>query len=147
VLNLDFKAAKAGFFDSAKVLKAVDKATRRVLSRFGAFVRRRAQTSIRKRKGVSPPGGPPYGHAGQLRKFLFFSYDTDRKSVVIGPARLGGTVDPRALPALEYGGPSTGEDPRTGDRRTIRVRARPFMGPAFEAELPGLEGMWRDSVR
>lgn len=147
MVNLSFKAARGGFFDSEKVIKAVDRATRRVLSRFGAFVRTRARTSIRKRKGTSPPGGPPYGHAGQLRKFLFFSYDVDRKSVVIGPARIGGTVDPAALPALEYGGQSTGEDPRTGQRRRVSVRARPFMGPAFEAELPGLEGMWRDSVR
>jgi hypothetical protein len=145
VINLSVKAAKGGFFDRGKVIAAMDRATRKALSKFGSFVRQRAKTSIRKRKGISPPGGPPYSHQGNLRKFLFFSYDADRKSVVIGPARLGGTVDPAALPALEYGGSSTGLS--KGRRRSISVRARPFMGPAFEAERPGLAPMWRDSVK
>jgi hypothetical protein len=145
VIRLDFKAARANFFDSKKVLAAVDRATRRVLSKFGAFVRTRARTSIRKRKAVSLPGGPPHSHTGLLRRFLFFSYDPDNKSVVIGPAKISGTVDPDALPALEYGGPSTVE--RGGRRERISVKARPFMGPAFEAERPGLPAMWRDSVK
>jgi hypothetical protein len=145
VINLSVKAAKGGFFDRGKVIAAMDRATRKALSKFGSFVRQRAKTSIRKRKGISPPGGPPYSHVGHVRKFLFFSYDADRKSVVIGPARLGGTVDPAALPALEYGGTSTGIV--KGKRRSISVRARPFMGPAFEAERPGLAAMWRDSVK
>ena len=38
------------FFDSKKVRRSVDRATRRVLSRFGSFVRRTARSSIRKRK-------------------------------------------------------------------------------------------------
>ena len=143
---LSVKAARGNFFDSAKVVKAVDAATRKVLSKFGAFVRTRARTSIRKRKGISPPAGPPSSHTGLLKKFLFFSYDADRKSVVIGPARLGSTVDPAALPALEYGGRSSVVN-RKGRRRRISVRPRPFMGPALAAELPGLPAMWRDSVR
>jgi hypothetical protein len=146
VIRLDFKSARANFFDSKKVLAAVDRAARRVLSKFGAFVRTRARTSIRKRKGVSLPGGPPHSHVGLLRRFLFFSYDPDNKSVVIGPAKISGTVDPDALPALEYGGSSTTED-RRGRKQRIAVKARPFMGPAFEAERPGLPAMWRDSVK
>jgi hypothetical protein len=145
VINLSVKAAKGGFFDRSKVIAAMDRATHKALSRFGAFVRQRAKTSIRKRKGISPPGGPPYSHQGNIRRFLFSSYDGDRKSVVIGPSRLDSTVDPRALPALEYGGTSTGIS--KGKRRSISVRARPFMGPAFAAERPGLAAMWRDSVK
>jgi hypothetical protein len=145
VIRLSLKSAKAGFFDTQKVIRAVDAATRKVLSRFGSFVRTRAKTSIRKRKKVSLPGGPPSSHTGLLKRFLFFSYDATAKSVVIGPVRLGGTVDPDALPALEYGGPSTVE--RGGRRERISVKARPFMGPAFEAERPGLPAMWRDSVK
>lgn len=141
------KAAKGNFFDRKKVVDAVGRATRRVLSKFGAFVRVRARSSIRKRKGVSTPGGPPSSHTGLIRKFLFFAYEPDRKSVVIGPARLNSVVDPDALPALEYGGESTAEDRRGGKRKRISVRARPFMGPAFEAEKPGLPAMWRDSVK
>ena len=39
---------------------------------------------------------------------------------------------------------------RTGPkapRVRVKYEARPFMGPALADELPGLPGMWRDSVR
>lgn len=145
MISLSFKAAKGGFFDRKVVTGAVDRATRRVLSRFGAFVRQRAKSSIRKRKKISAPGAPPSGHVGNLKRAIKFAVEGDRV-VVIGPERLGGTVDPAALPALEYGGGSTAED-RKGKRRKISVKARPFMGPALAKELPGLPAMWRDSVR
>ena len=160
---------RAGFFDSAAVIKAVDKATRRVLSKFGAFVRTRAKTSIRKRKGVSPPMGPPYSHVGTLRKFLFFSWDSSTRSVVVGPERVSGTKDSDAPHRLEYGGNvagngreifitnAVGRDARgryasQGKTKvvlngTLKYKPRPFMGPALQAELPGLPAMWRDSVR
>jgi hypothetical protein len=144
---LTFKAAKSNFFDRAKVTSAVDRATLRVLSRFGAFVRTRARSSIRKRRRPSVPGTPPSSHTDLLKRFLFFSYEPERKSVVIGPAKLNSVVDPDAPPALEYGGRSTVEGRRGGPRRRITVRPRPFMGPALKAELPGLPAMWRDSVR
>jgi hypothetical protein len=147
VLDLSFRAAKANFFDRAAVMNAVDAGRRRVLSKFGAFVRQRARTSIRKRKGISAVGAPPYSHVDILRKGILFAYDATRGSVVIGPARLGGTVDPDALPALEYGGPSTTTVRGGKGRKRISVRARPFMGPAFEAEKPGLPAMWKDSIR
>lgn len=169
MFKLDLKSAKAGFFDSAAVARSVDAATRRVLSKFGAFVRTRARTSIRRRKGVSPPGGPPYSHVGLLKQFLFFSYDTGSRSVVIGPARLGGTADPEAPGRLEYGGTmqgngrvifvtnEVGRDKKgkftsRGKTRvelngTIRYKPRPFMGPALQQVLPGLPAMWKDSVR
>jgi len=63
------------FFDSPKVVRAVDRTTRRVLSKFGAFVRRTARSSIRKRKRISEPGSPPSSHSGLLKKFIFFGYD------------------------------------------------------------------------
>jgi hypothetical protein len=144
---ISVKAAKGNFFDTAKVIKAVDKATRIVLSKFGAFVRTRSRSSIRKRKAVSTPGSPPSSHVGLLRRFIFFSFDPETKSVVIGPAKLNSVVDSAALPALEYGGTSTAEDRRGGKRRKISIRARPFMTPALEAEKPGLPAMWRDSVK
>jgi hypothetical protein len=147
VIKLDFKATKAGFFDRKAVINAVDKATRKVLSRFGAFVRTRSRSSIRKRKKVSAPGSPPSSHAGLLKKFLFFAYDDSRKSVVVGPVRIGGTVDPDALPALEHGGESVIEERKGGKRKRISIKARPFMGPALAKELPGLPAMWKNSVR
>ncbi|NIA06911.1 MAG: hypothetical protein GWP14_04600 [Actinobacteria bacterium] len=136
---------KSMFFNSPKVIAAVDKATRRVLSRFGAFVRQRAKTSIRKRKKPSAPGSPPSSHVGLLKKFIWFSYEPNRRSVVIGPARLSQNNRGEAPSLLEYGGITT---IRRKKRRTrVRIRARPFMGPAFEKEQRQLPSLWKLCVR
>jgi len=139
---------KTIFFDRKAVRSAVDRATRRVLSRFGAFVRRAAKSSIRKRKRTSTPGEPPSSHTGLLRRFIFFGYDRQRRSVVIGPQRLNQKVGD-APQALEHGGMSTVVEGLRGKRRKrkIKIAARPYMGPAFEQERPKLAAMWRDSVR
>ena len=133
------------FFDTRKVRKAVDAGTRRVLSKFGAFVRRTARSSIRKRKKASPPGSPPSSHTGLLKRFIWFGYEPARRSVVIGPARLSAKGRGEAPHLLEYGG--TGVVERKGKRRRARIRPRPFMGPAFEKEQPKLPAMWLDSVK
>jgi len=133
------------FFDSPKVVRAVDSTTRRVLSKFGAFVRRTARSSIRKRKRISEPGSPPSSHSGLLKKFIFFGYDPAKRSVVIGPERLSQSGRGEAPHLLEYGGTGTVE--RRGKRRRAKVRARPFMGPAFEKEESKLAAMWRDSIK
>lgn len=135
------------FFDSKAVRSAVDRTARRVLSKFGAFVRRGAKSSIRKRKRTSAPGEPPSSHTGLLRRFIFFGYDRQRRSVVIGPARLNQKIGD-APHALEYGGTSTVVEGLRGRRRKrrVRIKPRPYMGPAFEQERPKLAAMWRDSV-
>jgi len=139
---------KQMFFDRGAVTSATDRATRRVLSRFGAFVRTAAKHSIRKRKATSAPGEPPSSHTGLLRRFIFFGYDRDRRSVVIDPMRLNQKVDD-APAALEYGGASTVMEGLRNRRRKrrIRIAARPYMGPAFEQEKPKLPAMWRNSLR
>ncbi len=136
---------KQSFFDAKKVRRATDSATRRVLSRFGAFVRRTARSSIRRRKRISRPGEPPSSRTGLLKRFIFFGYDTRARSVVIGPARLTRKGRGEAPSLLEYGGRTTLK--RRGRRRRARYAARPFMGPAFEKEKPQLPAMWRGSVR
>ncbi len=128
------------FFDKVAVTRRVDATTRRVLSRFGAFVRRTAKSSIRKRKRTSAPGSPPSSHTGLLKKFIWFGYDPRNESVVIGPARLSQNGRGEAPSLLEYGGP------RKVAKRRVTYAARPFMGPAFEKELPQLPAMWRDSI-
>ena len=139
---------KGLFFDSARVVAATNRAERKVLSRFGAFVRRGARSSIRKRKATSKPGQPPSSHAGLLKKFIFFGYEPAKQSVVIGPARLNKTTGD-ALSALEYGGRTKIVARRRQNRkvRTISIQARPFMGPAFEKEKPKLPDLWRASVK
>jgi len=141
-------ATKQMFFDRNAVTGAVDRATRRVFSRFGAFVRRGAKSSIRKRKRISSPSEPPSSHTGLLKRFIFFGYDRQRRSVVIGPQRLNQKTGD-APQALEHGGTSTIVEGLRGRRRKRRVRmkARPYMGPAFQKEQPKLPAMWAGSVR
>ncbi len=147
MIGLRAGQAKGLFFDSKKVMAATTKAERRVLSRFGAYVRRSARSSIRRRKKPSAPGQPPSSHTGLLKRFIFFAYEPRRRSVVIGPARLNQKTG-EALPALEHGGQVRIVSRRKGARRRIvRIRPRPFMGPAFEREKPKLSAMWRDSIR
>lgn len=164
MLGLDFKATKAGFFDRKAVIDKLDKATRRILNDFGRKVRSIAQKSLRYGDKASPPGSPPTVHrtktrttvsrtSGRVRKrsvsflreFIYYAFDPTANSVVTGPSRLNSTVDPGALPALEYGG--TASIKTKGKRRRARVAARPFMRPAAAEALPTLPPMWRDSVR
>lgn len=177
MLNLKIADVKKMFFDRAAVSGAVDKASMKVLSKFGAFVRTAARRLIRparqtpvaemtdeqriayaravaiaKRQGKprprrpmqsSNPGQPPRSHLGSLKRFLFFAYDREGNSVVIGPARLNGVSGgPDALEALEEGGRS-----KNAKGKAIRVAARPFMGPALATERPKLPAMWANSVK
>ncbi len=137
------------FFDSPAVIRAMDRATRKALSKVGAFVRRSARSSIRKRKKVSRPGQPPSSHVGLLRKFLFFAYEPQRQSVVIGPAKLGGVEGDDVPHILEHGGTTTITRFRRGKivRKRVKIAARPTMGPALEANLEHIPKQWRGRVR
>lgn len=141
---LTIKAAKGNFFDRPGVMAAADRMRTRVLSRFGAFVRQRARTSLRKRKGPSSPGTPPHSHGRHLlRNWILFSYDRQTRSVVIGPALLTrGTGMPRLG---EYGG--AGDGRQNGKRVRVVYPARPYMRPAFGAELDRLPPQWAGAFR
>jgi hypothetical protein len=136
---------KKMFFDRKAVTSRVDRTTRRVLSKFGAFVRTTARHSIRARKKISAPGQPPSSHTGLLKKFIYFGYDPRKESVVIGPVRLSQRGRGEAPHLLEYGGTTTLK--RDGKRKRARFRARPFMGPAFAKEQPKLPAMWKGSIK
>lgn len=162
---ITLKAAKRNFFDRPRVLNALAKAQLRALSKAGAFVRRRARSSMRRSPAYSRPGRPPHAHVGLLKTMLFFSYDRSRESVVIGPVALSRSSD--VPPLLEFGGRVTARRDRwattksaiTSDSPIVRRRAqrasdrrrpvtlvaragdqlvyapRPFMGPALVAEV------------
>ena len=130
------------FFDRQAVISAVDVAKRKVLSKAGAFIRQTAKTSIRKRKGSSPPGQPPFSHEGSLRKFILFGYDRSSDSVVVGPVGFKNSTAPAVL---EHGGATVVV--RRGKRSPVKIAARPYMWPAFEKERPKLPLLWRNSVR
>ena len=144
VIGVRLSQAKQLFFDRQKVLSKVSRAERRVLSRFGAYVRQDAKQRIRRRKRPSQPEESPTNQTGLLKRHIYFLFDSDRRSVVIGPTRLSTGSDVPAT--LEYGGQTVVE---TSDGQPVRVaiEERPYMGPAFRQELPKVPAMWRDSVR
>lgn len=130
---------KKSFFDRPEVERAVKRGKRQSLSRFGAFVRRRARSSIRKRKKIAEPFKPPSSHEGSLRKLIFFAYDSSRDSVVIGPLPLNRfTGVPRLL---EEGGV------RVGALRPMFYRPHPYMVPALMTERRQAAPSFRNSVR
>lgn len=135
---------KSLFFDRPAVIAAVDAASRRALSRFGAFVRATAKSSIRRRKRPSQPGCPPSSQTGLLKRFIFFAYDPTRRSVVIGPQRLN-QKNTDAPHTLEYGGWTTVAE--RGRKRRVFIAPRPYMQPAFDKERPNLPALWRDSAK
>lgn len=126
------------FFDERAVRSALDAGTRKALSKFGAFVRRRAKSSIRKRRRISRPGEPPSSHTGKLRKSIYFGYDAQNKSVVVGPTKWSSS---NAQALLEYGG--------IGRKKTrgALYRPRPYMRPAFQKELSNLKSLLTNFVR
>lgn len=148
--DLSLKQIKAGFFDAKAILSAADKARAKVEAQFGAFTRRRMQTSLRYRKKASEPGKPPsvhrnpgYGNKSPLRELIFFSRDPNTKSVVIGP--LG--FKRKGAAALERGGFARIKDTETGRYKTIFIRPRPFVKPAGDAEAAKLPALLRKLVR
>lgn len=136
-LNWGFREFKAGFFDREKVQDAVEAGRRKALSKFGSFVRQRAKSSIRKRKAISAPGMPPSSHEGSLR-LIFFAYDKETQSEVIGPVKF---KRGRAPDVLEHGGVST-----VGGKTAI-YQPRPFMKPAGDAEYPRFKSLIRSMVK
>lgn len=164
---------KLDFFDAKKVLDKVDAATRRAMSKAGAYVRTAARSSMRRRKKASAPGQPPSVHKGQLKNLLFFSYDQRTKSVVIGPVKFARGEAPNLE---EFGGSATRArrviaprrkaDPaqaaafrrRPRTQNPIRTSVpttnysakyppRPFMGPALAKEAPKFSGLWANAVK
>jgi hypothetical protein len=143
-MNLTVREYKKFFFDRKLVMDKMGEATRRALSKAGAFIRTRARTSIRKRKKISKPGSPPSSHVGTLKKLLFFGYDPSAKSVVVGPAAFGKAEAPSLL---EFGG-QVKRATRRG-RKTMVYRPRPFMGPALQREVEAgtIPKQWQNAIR
>lgn len=135
----DIVQLKKFFFDKPAVTSKVDAGKRKALSKFGAFVRQRSRTSIRKRKGTSQPGSPPFSHTDRVRSAIVFAFDPDSESVVIGPHQAGRSG--AGAKALEGGGTVR------VDGKPVTIRARPFMGPAFRAELPRAAEQLKGMVR
>jgi hypothetical protein len=149
VFNVQIKKM---FFDRAAVMDKVPPAKRKALSKIGAFIRQRARSRMRKRKKASAPGSPPSVHVGKLKDLLYFSYDPQAESVVVGPVKyregeapnlneFGGTAQRRHWLRREkkFGGP----------KYAAKYPSRPFMAPALKESQGNakLTDAWRDSIK
>ncbi|MEN6387119.1 MAG: hypothetical protein ABFD79_18220 [Phycisphaerales bacterium] len=133
---------KTLFFDRPAVVKAVDSATRKVLNRIGGMIRLTARRSIKKapnRKAVSKAGKPPLSHTGLLRNHIYYSFDPQARSVVVGPValRAKGKNVPRIL---EYSGNTRIKG------KNVHIAARPYMGPALAVNKSRMAAVWKNSV-
>ena len=142
-MPFDLKFAVNSFFDRPAVANALEQGNKRALSKIGAFIRQRARTSIRKRKKASDPGQPPSSHVGFLKKGILFAYDAASKSVVVGP--ILSSSQSGAPERLEYGG--TGVVGPKKKPRVAKYPARPYMRPAFMAELPKMPEQYKGQIK
>lgn len=141
--RFDFNAIKQSFFDSEKVIKSVAAGERKSQAKFGAFVRRKAKSSMRKRKRSAEPGEPPSRHVGTLAALLFFSWDQQTHSTVVGPVPFRGRA---VVPGLmERGGEHDIEKP-DGRRRHAKYAPHPYMKPALDAETPKFAEQMKGSM-
>lgn len=109
------------------------------------WARRHGRPKPKRPLKSSDPGKPPRVQpASPLKRLLFYSYDSFTQSVVVGPARFGGSQPP-APEVLEYGG--VGRMWLSGKRRPVAVAPRPFMLPTLERERPMLPRRWANSIR
>jgi len=167
---------KAFFFNSKPVMRAVDRATRKVLSRFGAFVRRTAKSSIRKarmkriselspeelksfrmRQAIAKREGKPKprrplkssdpGKPPRNRSGLLKRLLWFGYDIYRRSVVVGPTTaGPKAAGSIEHGGPV--RITAGPNKGSIRqMAARPFMRPAMNENLPQLPAMWRDTVK
>ena len=151
------------FFDRPAVKDRMTKANRKALTKVGAFIRRRARSSLRRRKKSSQPGQPPSVHTADrvaTLKNILFAYEPNSQTLVVGPVKLnqktllGPQLGNVTVPQLHEFGATV--KVRAGRRRIrhgqpVRVRRvkyaqRPFMGPALEAEKDHIPDAWSGSV-
>lgn len=128
----------SSFFDRAIVKNAISNASRKILSKAGAFVRTTARRSIRTRKKSASPGSPPSSHLGLLKRLIYFGYDAERETVVVGPNPIRKGVAPALL---EYGGTGIVKG------KPAKYPAYPYMQPALEKNVDLFAGMFANSVK
>jgi hypothetical protein len=164
--------AKGQFFDREAVIKSAGKGLVRWANKSGGLVRKIARQSMRRRQKSSPAGTPPSAHVGLIRDRLFYVWEPQRKTIVVGPALLN-RPDRDALQVLEHGGDAmrkffvenveSAKRTKSGQVRTkneTRIRfsrkaparrvhydGNPFMGPALDKALPALTPALKDSIR
>ena len=98
MLQISLQQAKSNFFDRDKIVKAMDKATSKAMSKAAARLRLTAQRSMRyvdqakpgEQRKTSQPGQPPKAVKQHplIRRFLYYFYDPNVQPAVVGPIKL-----------------------------------------------------------
>lgn len=154
MLSTSLRATKQQFLDRP-IRNAAEAGHIRLQSKFGAFVRRRMQSSLKySKKDTAAPGQPPKVHksgsftrqktnkktgvvtaqaASPLRELIFFALDSATRSVVIGPVQFGRGEAPGLL---EFGG-RTSRTRKSGTKRELVYAPHPFVKPAGDTEAKG----------
>ena len=132
------------FFDGDEINKRKDKQKLKAMMTAGAFLMREARGLIKpagKKNKVSDPGKPPRWHVKPGIKTIFFVHEKSRGSVVVGPVKFN-SGGPKILETLDRGGSikAIRRNRRTGrkESRVVKIKPRPFMGPAKDKALPKL---------
>jgi hypothetical protein len=134
------KAIQKVFFDRPKVIAAIGRQAARVLARTGGFAKKVMSRGMRRRQSISAVGTYPSAHGGKgaslLRDLIFFGYDSDKKTVAIGPVLL--TPDSTILTGtkkvprlVNEGGRITRRVSKKGGGSQVvaqNYRPRPFVG-------------------
>ncbi len=148
------------FFDeSVKALNRIDKKTRRVMIRTGAFGRVVVRRMIKRRKKPSPPGHPPHAHApgAQGMKDVRFAVNNRGDTVAIGHIKYDTVFAPKFFRGvttvqtsrkpvpqlLNEGGRAQLEvrGPRGTKNVPLNYRPRPFRDKAFAVTANFLRGL------
>lgn len=141
---------RAGGFVRQTAQRSMRKARRMRISELSGddlldYKRARA---IRKRLGQKPPalpmvgskpGKPPRVRQGDLKRHIYYAYEGDRRSVVIGPLGFRKSIVPSVL---EYGGQAV----KSGGGH-YTMAPRPYMRPALDKALPRMPGWWAEAFR
>lgn len=80
------------FFDREEVIKRIGRVNAKRLLRAGAFIGKRARTSIKRRKRSSPAGSPPFAHSTHptrtLKNIQWWNIYASGEAVTVGPVKL-----------------------------------------------------------
>lgn len=117
------------FFDRQGVQNRIEKKQEQAYSKYGAYVRTEARTSIRpagKGGKSAKPGEPPRSHNKRLKNTILFGFDSSSNSVVIGPVPYANKAGTAGAQVLEYGGSTS------INGKAAIYHAFPFMQPAKE---------------
>lgn len=174
MLNVTIFGERGAFFNPKIITDATDKATKKALSKAGAFVRTSAKSSLRYAKKSAVPGMPPKVHRGgsmgyqrtttnkktgvsktrsvsPLKELLFFAYVESSKSVVVGPMDFPSAAKRtyKVPTVLELGG-TVIQLRGVGSKKrmvTATYKGNPFMRPALKREAPKFPMLFANSVR